>query len=630
MSDEERSEMGAADRAGRRAKKKDSRGRGNPDRGRLKIGDDWNAIRIIALSQSNPLKAIAEFVENSIDAHAKTITITRGREHREHYLSVRDDGDGVPRDEEGKPNFKYVATHICDSIKRRLKAEGDGAGLQGEYGIGLLSFWTVGDTLTMTSTGDDQRSYQMTMSKGDAGYAVSLRRVLFAERGTELRISPLLEGIRTLSGEKIQWYLASELRDRIRHSQVRVIVVDKLARKQYEVEPRAYEGRLLHQLPAVRTGYGDAYAELYLAEPDESCRVALTRSGTRVIENLATLPGLEHPPWLSRYLQGLIDVPFLNLTPGTRSGIIHDARYAALLQALLPLEQHLNGLIEAQRRAEEEQATRQSLRAIQRAFREALLALPPEEYDWFDIQASSRGESAHAHPGGGEGGISPLDEVSAEFGVAEPSQAVGAQRQFFEYAGPLFSVVISPAASTVPVNAHRRFRALPRDRSRRRVEEDLQFTWEIADGIGSLEGSANQEVALLAPPTPGLMRLKVMVTQRDVTCTAEALVTITDSLERAVGPAVVNSRGLPGYTFERAAGELWRSRYDTDRNVIVVNSGHRDFVFATRNRALQLRYLVRLYVKELVLKNFSGISSEQLLERMVELSLYAEEKLKTG
>jgi len=50
------------------------------DSGKLRIGDDWNAIRIIALSQSNPLKAIAEFVENSIDAHAKTITITRGKE----------------------------------------------------------------------------------------------------------------------------------------------------------------------------------------------------------------------------------------------------------------------------------------------------------------------------------------------------------------------------------------------------------------------------------------------------------------------------------------------------------------------------------------------------------------------
>ena len=73
-----------------------------------------------------------------------------------------------------------------------------------------------------------------------------------------------------------------------------------------------------------------------------------------------------------------------------------------------------------------------------------------------------------------------------------------------------------------------------------------------------------------------------------------------------MSPAVVTTRGLPGYTFERAAGELWRCRFDTERNIIVVNSGHRDFVFATRNRALQLRYLVRLYVKELVLKNFAG------------------------
>ncbi len=59
-------------------------------------------------------------------------------------------------------------------------------------------------------------------------------------------------------------------------------------------------------------------------------------------------------------------------------------------------------------------------------------------------------------------------------------------------------------------------------------------------------------------------------------------------------------------------------------------TGHRDFVFATKNRALQLGYLVRLYVRELVLKNFAGISPEQLLERMIELSLYAEEKLKAG
>ena len=576
----------------------------NADRGKLRIGDDWNAIRIIALSQSNPLKAIAEFVENSIDARAKTITITRGREHGEHYLSIRDDGAGVPRDADGRPDFRYVATHICDSIKRRLKADGGGAGLQGEFGIGLLSFWTVGESLTMVSTGADQRAYQMTMRKGDPGFATSPRRALFADRGTELRISPLLDGIRTLSGEKIQWYLASELRDRIRDAEVRVTVVDKLARKQYEVEPRQFEGRLMHQLPPVRTTFGDVYAEIYLAEPSDAARVALTRRGTRVLEDLCTLPDLEHEPWTSCCLQGLIDAPFLELTPGTRSGIVQDERYAALVDALTPLEAALRGLIAEQRRAEEEQASQQALKAIQRAFHEAILALPPEEYDWFEIKGRAhRGAAAGRGAGGtGDTAETPADDIAAGIGIAEPAGPAEAQRQFFEFAGPLFAVVVSPAASTTPLNESRRFRALPRDRSRRRVTEDLAFAWEIAEGGGSLAGGADQEVEFTAPGMPGLTRLKVTVMQRETTCTAEALITVTDRLDiHGGGAAAVNTRGLPGYTFERAAGELWRSRFDAGQNLIVVNSGHRDFVFATRNRALQLRYLVRS-VKELVLR----------------------------
>ena len=594
--------------------------------GKLRIGDDWNAIRIIALSQSNPLKAIAEFVENSIDAHAKTIAITRGREHGGHYLTVKDDGDGVPRDPNGVPDFKYVATHICDSIKRRLKADGAG-GLQGEFGIGLLSFWTVGDTLAMTSSSADQRVYQMVMSKGDPRYTVKPRRVLFAEPGTELKISPLLDGIRSLSGEKIQWYLAAELRDRIRATQVRVTVIDKLARKQFQVEPRQFEGRLLHQLPTVRSPFGEAYAELYLAEPAENCRVSLTRGGTRVIEDMGTLPGLERAPWNSHHLQGLIDVPYLNLTPGTRSGVVHDERYGAFTEALAPLEEHLNGLIDAQRRAEEEQANRESLRAIQRAFREAMLVLPPEEYDWFEIQSRS--------PQAAGAGDLPEQRVEAAVekegsvpSVPEPSGGESAQLQFFEYAGPLHTVVISPATSTLTVNHSRGFRALPRDRSRRRVEQDLIFTWEIVEGSGALSSLSDQEVSFQAPSSPGLVRLSVDASQHEARCRAEALITVTDSLDAAIGPAVVNARGLPGYTFERAAGELWRSRFDAERNLIVVNNGHRDFVFATRSRALQLRYLVRLYVKELVLMNFRGLPAEQLMERMIELSLYVEEKLR--
>jgi hypothetical protein len=61
--------------------------------------------------------------------------------------------------------------------------------------------------------------------------------------------------------------------------------------------------------------------------------------------------------------------------------------------------------------------------------------------------------------------------------------------------------------------------------------------------------------------------------------------------------------------------------------VIVINNGHRDFVYAARIKALKLRYLIRLYAKELVLRNFVGLSPDQLLERMVELSLRTEENL---
>src|SRR5437879_13725478 len=86
-------------------------------RSRLKIGDEWMAIQIIARSQTNPQKAVAELVENSIDAGATHITITRGRKRGRVFLRVSDDGHGVPLNAEGRPDFDYVATHICDSLK---------------------------------------------------------------------------------------------------------------------------------------------------------------------------------------------------------------------------------------------------------------------------------------------------------------------------------------------------------------------------------------------------------------------------------------------------------------------------------------------------------------------------------
>ena len=584
--------------------------------GKLRIGDDWNAITIIALSQSNPLKAVAEFVENSIDARARNVFIVRGKEHGEAYLSVTDDGEGIPRDADGAPNFRYVATHIGDSLKRRLKAQG-ATGIQGEFGIGLLSFWTVGEELTMASTGADGRLYQMRMRKGNPGYTVTARPALVARTGTELKVKPLLPGIRQMSGEKLQWYLASELRDRIRQSGVNVEITDRQARKRYKVEPRRFDGRLLHDLRPAGTSLGEIYLELYLAEPAPDNSVGLHRSGTRVLANLTELDAFQRLPWTTGYLQGIIDAPFLNLTPGTRTGVIQDQAFGALLDALAPVETQLTELVEEQRRAEEEQASRELLRAIQRAFQEALLALPAEEYDWYDIQ----GRGGRARGGVGPAGL-PIETAVEPEAEEEP-----AQKQFFGFAGPLFSVRVSPASCVVPVDGTRTLRALARDRSRRVVEEGVSFRWDIVEGGGRFDGAQGEIVEFHAPAEPGLTRVRVIATQGEVSCEAEGTITVTQSLLTEREPAA-NRQGLPDYTFERAAGELWRSRYDPERNVIVINNGHRDFVYAARSRALKLRYVVRLFAKELVLRNFPGQPPAELLERMVELSLYTEEHLR--
>jgi hypothetical protein len=410
------------------------------------------------------------------------------------------------------------------------------------------------------------------------------------------------------------------LRDRIRHSGVRIAVVDKIARKQYAVEPRQYEGRLLRHLPAVRATAGDVYVELYMSEPRETNHVALFRHGTRVFEDISVIDELAKSPWTTRYLQGHIDAPFLNLTPGTRSGIIHDETYIALLEALLPLEANLTELLEAQRQAEEEQASRELLQTIQRAFREAFLALPAEEYDWFDIHSRAQRAS-----GGSLRNVDLTEKLVA--GATEPENSNGKQRQFFEFAGPLFTVAISPASSVVRVGEQRILRALPYDRSRRRVDSDLTFAWEVMEGGGAFEHRHNQVATFIAPAEPGLVRVTVMVSQNDTKRSAEALITVTRELLSQIGATTIESQGLPGYTFESAPGESWRSRYDLSRNVIVINNGHRDFVYVARTRALKLRYLIRLYAKELVLRNFVGLPPDQLLERMVELSLRTEENL---
>ncbi|MFM8804848.1 MAG: hypothetical protein ACKOK8_13220, partial [Planctomycetia bacterium] len=85
--------------------------------------------------------------------------------------------------------------------------------------------------------------------------------------------------------------------------------------------------------------------------------------------------------------------------------------------------------------------------------------------------------------------------------------------------------------------------------------------------------------------------------------------------------------GLPAYRLEPEHGQPWRSRYDSPRNEIVINSAHRDFLASRSSSAKHRRYIGKLYAKEVVLSNFPHESPAEVMERLIEVTLRTEDAL---
>jgi hypothetical protein len=101
------------------------------------------------------------------------------------------------------------------------------------------------------------------------------------------------------------------------------------------------------------------------------------------------------------------------------------------------------------------------------------------------------------------------------------------------------------------------FRCIARDRSRRAIDEGVVVSWRIAEGEGRLSADTGEIVTFTAPEEPGLCILEAPATQGDLTATARAVVAVSETLiEREPGAGENRGRGLSGYTFQRAAGEL--------------------------------------------------------------------------
>ncbi|MGB8852701.1 MAG: ATP-binding protein [Pirellulales bacterium] len=585
--------------------------------GTLRIGDQWNAITIIAHSQTHPLKAICELTENAIDAGAASVRIIRRRAQGKLFLEVADDGRGVATDESGLPDFERIATHLCDSMKRHLGAA-QRQGVHGEFGIGLLSFWSLGEELRMASGSGAGSLRELHLVRGQRQYAIRPVRGRLAVRGTRVSVGPLLETTKNLvTGEKIARYLSAELRDRIRNTGVTIDVVDAVARREVRVVPREFDGERLEIPRRYPTPLGEVGVEIYLRGDDATGPggIAVCKDGTRVLADVTELLAFQQPPWTDRRLEGLIDFEALALAPGTRSGIVPDAALDALVAAAPAIAADIAACVSGREQAEAERASRHLLKQVHKAFATALAELPAEDYLFFDIPKTEPAIQDRAGTGTGASGESSR-QLKPGRAAAENGPTL-----FAADPGPLATVRISPRRPRRPPGGSCLFTATPCDADGTPIPNGVAISWQIVSGSAAIatDGSSCR----VASSDFGIVTVEAAARQVGIEVSDRVdLKFMIDADADAAG-----GRGLPGYRLEPEHGQPWRSRYDGTANEIVINSAHRDFLASRASAAKHRRYVGKLYAKEVVLTNFPHESPAEVMERLIEVTLRTEDAL---
>ena len=331
----------------------------------LRPADPFDLIRWLARSQSDPRKAVAELVQNSIDAQARHVLIERRRLRGGPAIVVRDDGEGVLPGLGREDALRFIATNIGSSRKRNLSPEQRRRlVVTGQYGVGLLGFWAIGRRMEIRSRAAGSGLHVLRLIEDEPRVVLDELPVELGAPGTftEIVITGLHEAAsRALSGRRLADYLAAELRGPILASSAEVEIRDAMARgiaqKRFPVVPKPFTGEPL-RLPAEVPvdGHPPVRVELYLARGAERPAIQLSCGGTLVADDLGELGALDLavPPWVNSELSGIIEFSDFTVPPGSRRGVVPNAAayaFAAAMRALAPLVTEELRRLERERRA---------------------------------------------------------------------------------------------------------------------------------------------------------------------------------------------------------------------------------------------------------------------------------------
>jgi hypothetical protein len=173
-------------------------------------------------------------------------------------------------------------------------------------------------------------------------------------------------------------------------------------------------------------------------------------------------------------------------------------------------------------------------------------------------------------------------------------------------------VRIEPGRSRLLVGATRHLKARALDADARPCAGDVGFEWSLA-GAGALAADGAR-ATYAAPERPAAAQVRVAARQGEARAEAAAEVEVLDELPEAGGS------GVPEPVPVHAPAEPWRSRVLDGK--WEYNTGHKDYLAAAADERRRLRYLVHLFAKEVVLRNFGQPADAATLERMVEVLTY--------
>lgn len=565
------------------------------------------------------------------------------------HIRILDDGEGVIPEMDRPEALAYLATHVGHSRKRSLSPQQRLELMtQGQYGIGLLGFWSLGETLEIRTSLPGQRPHRLVLYRDRPDYLIEpLRgRLPLDETFTEVVVSGLhREAIPTLAGGRIADYLAAELRGQLLERGADLTIEDRmsrgLSRKLVAVRPPRFLGERLDAFSRVDVpGHPPARLELYLRGEEENGGgargVAAYAAGTLVAESFHDLAplGLDRAPWTDPRLSGLVEFPGLHAAPGSRRGVVPDPAAGAFASALALVEPALLAVLEATEKRREAELDRSLVRDLRRAFRDFFRHRP--RYASLPVAPADEGSAGGSDPAppgqkAAPGEPARLDAPAGTEESGEPARSAPIplappaphdEPVFLFPPGPLARLEIDPPRLKIPAGTRRRLTARPLDDTGRAVTSAVEVRWASSPGLGSLEPDAVSGLGAVfaAGADPAVGWVRALATGDGTTVEARADVEVSDP---PAPPGI--GEGIPEPELLDLAGAPWRSRLLDGR--WQVNSGHRDYRLLQGRPVLKLRYLALLFAKEVVLRSSQDPRLEEPLEQLVEISAYADRNL---